>query len=66
MNTYTLDNEICTECDKESELVYHQYANAIHCQACGTWFETNGDILSDKELTNIMEGTNHGTVSQSL
>jgi len=51
MNTYTLDNEVCTECDKEGEMVYNQACNAIHCQACGTWFDTNGDIMLDSEIT---------------
>ena len=51
MNTYTLDNEVCTECDKEGEMVYNSLCNAIHCQACGTWFDTNGDIMLDSDIT---------------
>ena len=55
MNTYSLDNESCTECDKNGELVYNQGINCIHCQSCGTWFDTNGDFMLDTELTLKME-----------
>ena len=51
MNTYTIESETCTECDKEGEMVYNDYLTAIHCQACGTWFDTNGDIMLDSEIT---------------
>ena len=51
MNTYTIESETCSECDKEGEMVYNDYLTAIHCQACGTWFDTNGDIMLDSEIT---------------
>jgi ribosomal protein S27E len=51
MNTYTIESETCTECDKDGEMVYNDYLTAIHCQACGTWFDTNGDIMLDSEIT---------------
>jgi ribosomal protein S27E len=47
MNTYTIDTEHCPECD-EVELVYLQSCGGIHCQNCGTWFDTNGNILDDE------------------
>ena len=51
MNTYTIENETCMECDKKGEMVYNDSITAIHCQACGTWFDTNGDIMLDSEIT---------------
>lgn len=47
MNTYTLDNEECTQCD-DKELIYHQAGNFIKCQSCGTLFETNGEIINNE------------------
>ena len=49
MNTYNIDNETCTECDKEGELVYNQYTNTIHCQACNTYFNVNGEVLEGEQ-----------------
>jgi hypothetical protein len=48
MGGYTIESETCPECDKEGEMVYNQYADGIHCQACGTWFNTNGDVLEEE------------------
>ena len=48
MNTYNIEHETCTECDKQGELVYNQYAGGIHCQACNTWFNLNGEVLEEE------------------
>jgi len=44
INTYSIENESCPECDQDGEMIYNQYANGIHCQACNTWFNTNMEV----------------------
>lgn len=47
-NTYEIELQYCPECDAQ-ELVYIQNCNGIHCQNCGTWFDTEGNILEKEE-----------------
>lgn len=47
-NTYAMDLETCPECDAK-ELVYIQNCDGVHCQDCGTWFDTEGNILEKED-----------------
>jgi ribosomal protein S27E len=51
MNTYSIESETCSECNKGGEMIYNDALTAIRCQECGTWFDTDGDIMHDSELT---------------
>lgn len=47
-NTYAMDAEICPECDA-LELIYLINCDAVHCQNCGTWFDTEKNILDTED-----------------
>ena len=47
-NTYAMEAEICPECDA-SELIYILNCDAVHCQNCGTWFDTEKNILDTED-----------------